>query len=256
MPETLVHVELIRTNSIIQPHACFHAVVEIADDGHHSLGDTHEQGHPIQKNSVIGVICLGKIDQAQLQGSFRLPRQFLQPSYYEHHANRGALGSELTLFLRQNFLAFAIITQATRDHFEEYTAGVTHEGDATIIATLSPVFLLVKHLSRCIFPLLRDATFPPHSDDDIVERSKSVQFSFVVQTTESSAWGPSGPTAVRFANARNASSTSYLDRTSSSGLHGGHCVSVSTMLMSTVDDSSPEGNAIGSRGTSIPYQAP
>ena len=31
MPETLPHVELIRTLSIIQPHACLHAVVEIAD---------------------------------------------------------------------------------------------------------------------------------------------------------------------------------------------------------------------------------
>ena len=44
----------------------------------------------------------------------------------------------------QNVLAFAIVAQATRDDFEEYFTGVSHEGDATIIATLSPIFLLVK----------------------------------------------------------------------------------------------------------------
>ena len=56
---------------------------------------------------------------------------------------------------------------------------MNHEADATIIATLSPIFLLVNHLNRCIFPRLRYATSPPHSDDDIVERSESVHFSFV-----------------------------------------------------------------------------
>ena len=91
------------------------------------------------------------------------------------------MGSEPPLFLRQNVLAFAIVTQATRDDFEEYLAGVSHEGDATIIAKLCPIFLLVKHLNRCIFPLLRHATSPPHSDDDIVELSERVQFSFVGQ---------------------------------------------------------------------------
>ena len=115
-----------------------------------------------QRGSVDAVIRFGEVDEAQVQGGV-LPRQFLQSSYYEHHVNRRALGSEPTLFLRQNVLAFAIVTQATRDDFEEYFAGVSHEGDATIIATLSPIFLLVKHLNRSIFPLLGYATPPPHS---------------------------------------------------------------------------------------------
>ena len=46
------------------------------------------------------------------------------------------------------------------------SAGVSHEGDVTIIATLSPIFLLAKHLNRCILPLLRYAA-SSHSDDDI-----------------------------------------------------------------------------------------
>ena len=83
-----------------------------------------------------------------VRGGVLLPRQFLQSSYCEHHVNRRAFGFEPTLFPRQNVLAFAIIvTQAIRDDFEEYFAGMmSHEGDATIIATLSPIFLLAYHL--------------------------------------------------------------------------------------------------------------
>ena len=143
----------------------------------------NEQGHP-QKGWVDGVICFGEVGKAQIRGVVLLPLQFLQPSYYEHHVNRRALGSEPTLFLRQNVLAFAIVTRATRDDFEESFAGASHEEDAAIIATLSPIFLIVKHLNRCIFPLLRHATSPPHSDDDIVELSESVQFSFVGQNLQ------------------------------------------------------------------------
>ena len=164
------------------------------------------------------------------------PRQFLQSSYCEHHVNHRALGSEPTLFLRKNILAFAIVTQATRDYIEDYFAGVSHEGDATIIATLSSSFLFLKHLNCCIFPLLRRATAPPHSDDNIVELSESVEFSFVGQSLQELGREIIGPTAFWFANARIASSTSYLDGTSSSGLHGGHCLSSSTMLGSRFGD--------------------
>ena len=45
--------------------------------------------------------------------------------------------------------------EATRDDFEEYFADVSLDGDTTITATLCPIFLLVNHLNRCIFPLLR-----------------------------------------------------------------------------------------------------
>ena len=173
----VVLLELIRALSIIQPHACLHAVVELADDGEHSWWHAKTSKHIPQKGLVDGVICFGEVDKAQVKGGVLLPRQFLQSSYYEHHVHRRALGSEPTLFLRQNVLAFAIATQATHDDFEEYFAGLSQEGDATIIATLSPI--IVKHLNRCIFPLLRRATFPPNSDDDIVELSKSVQLSFV-----------------------------------------------------------------------------
>ena len=153
------------------------------DDGEHSRWHAKTSKDIPQEGLVDGVIYSCEVDKAQVQGGVLLPRQFLQSSYYEHHVNRSASGTEPTLFLRQNVLAFAIVTQATRDDFEEYFAGVSHEGDAMMIPTLSPIFL-VKHLNRCIFSLLRHATSPPHSDDDIVELSDSVELSFVGQNLQ------------------------------------------------------------------------
>ena len=95
----------------------------------------NEQGHPTEGFGRRSQ-CFGEVSKAQVQGGVLLLRQFLQPSYYEHDVNRRALGREPILFLRQNILVFAIVTQATRDDLEEYFAGVSDERDATIIATL------------------------------------------------------------------------------------------------------------------------
>ena len=179
LPKTLLHVELIRALSTIQQHECLHVVVKLADGGKYSRWHDKTSKDIPQKGWVDEVICFGKGNKAQVHGGVLLPRQFLQSSYYEYHVNRRALGFEPTLFRHQNVLAVAIVAQATRDYFEEYFAGVSHEGDATIIPTLSHIFLLVKHLNRCIFPLLRHAISCPHGDDDIVELSGRVQFSFV-----------------------------------------------------------------------------
>ena len=102
----------------------------------------NEQGHPT-KASVDGVVCFGEVDKAHVQGGVLLPRQFLQSSCYEHHVNRRALGSEPTLFLPQNVLAFEVVTKATRIGLEEHFAFVSHDGDITTVATPCPIFLLV-----------------------------------------------------------------------------------------------------------------
>ena len=154
--------------------------MELADDGEHSRWHANTSKDIQQKGSVDRVICFGEVDESRAQPYLLLPHQLLLASYYKHHVNCRALWSEPILFLRQNVLAFGIFTQAIRNYFdEEYFAGVSSEGDTTIIATLSPIFLLVKHLNRCIFSLLRHATPSPHSDDDNVELSESVQFFFV-----------------------------------------------------------------------------
>ena len=71
---------------------------------------------------------------------------FFRPSSCRRRTtiNRRSLGSKPTLLLPQNVFALAVsLTKATRDDFEEYFAGVSHKGDATIVATLRPIFLLV-----------------------------------------------------------------------------------------------------------------
>ena len=120
------------------------------------------------------------------------------------------------------------LTKATRDDFEEYFAGVGHEGDATVVATLRPIFRLLMCSSLIVasFHCCGHCcgTPPPlHTATMISWNVPSVShFPSSVKTFRSSAGRPSGPTALRFANARIASSTSYLNRTSSSDLHGGH----------------------------------
>ena len=105
---------------------------------------------------------------------------------------------------------------------KEYFAGVSHEGDATIIAPLSPIFLLVKHLNRCTFPMLRHATSPPHSDDDIVEISESVQFSYVGQNLQEPGRETIEPYRLLVRQRTGRLVYLCLDGTLSSGLHGSH----------------------------------
>ena len=87
------------------------------------------------------------------------------------------MGSKHTLDIRQNGLAFAIVTRLNRKDFNQYFACVSHEGVGTIIATLSPIFLLVRDHDSCLNPLVRHVTSPPHSEDDVVEFSDSVPYS-------------------------------------------------------------------------------
>ena len=130
-----------------------HAVMEFADGREHSRWHAKTSKDIPQKGSVDGVICFGKVDKAQVLGGVLLPSQLLQSSYYEYHINRRTLSSEPTLLSRKNILAFAIVTQATRDGFEEYFTGVSHEGHAPTIGIHSPTFLLVKHLNRWVLPV-------------------------------------------------------------------------------------------------------
>ena len=121
--------------------------------------------------------------------------------------------SKPTLFLLQSVRAVAVVTKATRGDFGEYFAGVSHEGNTNIVATLRPITLLVQHLDRCIFPLLRQATSPLHSDDDLVEISERVRFFFVGQDLREYGREAIKLAALRFAVAQYASPTLYLSGT-------------------------------------------
>ena len=73
-----------------------------------------------------------------------------------------------------------VVTEAARDDFEEHFAGVRHEGDATIVATLRYIFLLVWHLNSCILPLLRHGLSPPHRNKHGWLRSTALSLGLIV----------------------------------------------------------------------------
>ena len=110
----------------------------------------NERGQPT-KGSGRRSYMFGEVNKTQIQRRV-LPRQFLQASYYKHHVNHRALGNKSKMFLRQNVLDFAVVTRkATRHGSDNYSTGVSHEGDATIVATLRPIFLLVQHFILASF---------------------------------------------------------------------------------------------------------
>ena len=140
------------------------------------------------------------------------------------------MGSASTLFVRHSVLAFAIVTQVTRDDFEQYFAGVSHESWHDHCHTQSD-------LSSCEGPRLlheythcRGTSPPRHTPSMMSLNFPTVcNTPFVAKTFKSSAAKQSGLTAFRFANERMAS-TPHLHGASSSGLHGGHCINSSKML--------------------------
>ena len=104
-----------------------------------------------------------------------------------------------------------------------------HEGDATIVTALRPIFLcstlIVASFDCCgTRPRLHTATTISWKFTKLSESHSSTRI------FRSSTRRPSGPTALRFAIARIASSTLYLDGTSSSGLHEGTTLSSSVIV--------------------------
>ena len=90
--------------------------------------------------------------------------------------DRRAVGSKSPLLLRYDAFLLAVVTGAARDDFEEQFASVRHNGDATIVSALRPIFLLGG-----VLPVLRHAPSPPHSNDNFVDVSQIVLISFVDQ---------------------------------------------------------------------------
>ena len=62
MPKTLLQVEHIRALATIQPHACPHAVVDLANDGEHSRWNAKASQDSPQERAIDGVIGFGKVD--------------------------------------------------------------------------------------------------------------------------------------------------------------------------------------------------
>lgn len=88
LPETLLYVDHVRAFAIIQPHACSHAVVELAGGGKHSRWYTKASQDRPQESAVGGVTRFAKVAIAQQQWSVLLPGQFHQASNHEQHVDR------------------------------------------------------------------------------------------------------------------------------------------------------------------------
>ena len=70
-------------------------------------------------------------------------------------------GKKNSLILRQDAFLNEVVAEAACDDFEEYFAGVCHEGYATATTRHCPIFLLcVQYLDHCVLPLWRNAPFP------------------------------------------------------------------------------------------------
>ena len=67
--------------------------------------------------------------------------------------------SESTLFLLQNFHAFAVHTEAANDNLQHYLAGVRYRRDTPLVTALFPILIFVKYHNDGRFLLLRHPSF-------------------------------------------------------------------------------------------------
>ena len=77
LTKALFHGEPPRTHTVIEPHACPHAVVELTNDRNHPLRHAKAGEYRPQESSIDGVIRFGKVDEAHVQRDPFLPRQLL-----------------------------------------------------------------------------------------------------------------------------------------------------------------------------------
>ena len=98
--------------------------MELTDDGEHSRRHSYSLENLPQKGAVDGVVRLLEIDEAQEQRYPSSPSHFLESAHHEHHVRGRAVRAEARLFLRQDSLGLAVITESGSDNLEEDLARV------------------------------------------------------------------------------------------------------------------------------------
>ena len=158
---------------------------------------------------VNGVVRFGEVDKAYIQRNLFLPGQLLYPTNQAHHIGGRTVLSETTLFLRQNPRALAVLTEGTRDDFQQYLAGVRYQRDIRVVSTLCPILIFVEYHDEGIFPLLRHLP--------LLQMQRAISSSLRRRAgsslrviSNSSTETPSGPTVFRFANERMLSVSSCV----------------------------------------------
>lgn len=139
----------------------------------------------------------------------------------EHHGPKSHWSYGTMLPRTQYSLRWPAMTSRSI-FFLRVPRGRCHEDSA-----LRPIFLLVRYLNPPVRLLLRQTPSPPHGDDGIAKVEQDFESRSSVRIFRNSTGRPSGPTFLRFTITWIASSSSYLNRTSPSDMHGGHTLSSS-----------------------------
>lgn len=113
-------------------------------------------------------------------------------SHNAQHVGRRAPGSNTTQLPRQDALLFAVPAQAVRDGFEDYVPGcamIEMPGQSPHVVVY---FLFGQNLDHRVLPLLRQAPYPPNSDDNAMDIHQGIIISLIDQDMKSPVGNPSG----------------------------------------------------------------
>ena len=209
LDEASFHSKPPRAHSVVEPHACWHAIVELTNDRDHILWHVKMGEYCPEGVSINGVVRFGKVDKAYKEWNSFLPRQLLQPTNYKRYIGGRTVRSETTMFLQQDPHALTVLAEVASDVCQQYLAGVRFQRDAPVFAALCPILLLIEYHDNDIFPLLRHLPPPPIRttiSSNFRRRAGSPSRLILNSSTET----PSDSTAFPFANERMASVSSCI----------------------------------------------
>ena len=149
-------------------------LVELTNDRNHTLWHAKTGEYcPSEEGWINRVVRFGKVDQAYIH-RFVLHTTvcFLRPSSCSRRIPNiisvvERFGWRLTLFLRKDPHALAVLVEAVSDDIQQCLADVRYQLDAPVVAALCPILLFMEYHDDGTFPLLRHLTLTPNADDDI-----------------------------------------------------------------------------------------
>ena len=100
LPQSLLHLEPIRTDDVIRPHTNSYPIVELLDDCYHLRWYSDASECLPQEGTVKGVVRLLEMYEAHEEIHSCLPPNFLQPAHHKYHVRGRAIRSKPVLLLR------------------------------------------------------------------------------------------------------------------------------------------------------------
>ena len=77
MTKALFRSEPPRAQSVVEPHACSHAIMELTNDRDHIMWHAKTGEYCPEEAAINGVVRFGKVDKAYVERDSFLPRQLL-----------------------------------------------------------------------------------------------------------------------------------------------------------------------------------